>query len=562
MDSITAPQSSVSSPAEGSADAGEFFELSARLSDPHRRGGAARGLARLAGAEDLIIFVRDAEIGVLLPAPGFRQTLPDARRWQAFLAGISSASPASGTLPYPSSGSLSAALGVGAADGSVLVLLGGKPDLTTAMMIRHILPILAAAFRGEQAAQAAEGHAAVAREAAGQSAILAASLENARHALHSALAVAESANKAKDQFLAVLSHELRTPLGPVLTTASALLSGGTLSPDLRESLEMIRRNTELEVRLIDDLLDLTRVANGKMALNLDVVDVHVVIEQTLEICRSDIYRKRLTVTPSLNATRRHVAGDATRLQQVLWNLIKNAVKFTPEAGSIEVLTANEDGRIRIDVRDSGIGIPALFLAKIFDAFEQTGEGVTRRFGGMGLGLAISKALVHAHNGQLVATSAGAGQGATFSVTLDVAPEPILRPTSKPSENAKGKARGLRLLLVEDHRDTAIVMSRLLKNLGHEVVTVGSISAALQVVEQQTFDLLLSDLGLPDGSGLDLMEQMRDRYGLAGVAISGYGMEADLARTKAAGFMAHLTKPVNFQMVQSLLSQFAARSLRE
>ena len=430
--------------------------------------------------------------------------------------------------------------------------------METALALRVVLPVLASAFRGEQSLIAAEGHARVAREAAGQAKLLAASLESARRALQEALADAEAANKAKDQFLAVLSHELRTPLAPVLTTATAILADPSLPPEIRDSVEMIRRNAELEVRLIDDMLDLTRVTKGKLALNFDAVDVHLLVEQTLEICQSDIYRKKLQVKLQLDAAEHYVRADRARLQQVLWNLVKNAVKFTPQRGQITILTMNDGGNLRIDVSDTGIGIEPAFLEKVFDAFEQTSDGVTHRFGGLGLGLAISKALVLAHNGELVARSPGRGKGATFSVTLAVVPKPETHVGSGPTTGQQPESTPrLRLLLVEDHRDTAKVMSRLLRNLGHDVATAESIAATLRIVKQQPFDLVLSDLGLPDGSGLDLMRELRQQYGLPGVAISGYGMEEDVAQTRAAGFFAHLTKPVNLQQVQALLAQFAA-----
>ena len=558
VDSITAPQSSVFFRDEGLAHPlAELFDLAAGLAEPHRRRAVARALAKRAGAVELIIFVIDPEIGVLLPAPGFCQTLPASQRWRAFLSEIARRSPALGTLPSLEDGGDLPALGLSASDGSVIIFLGGQPDAGTALAIRTVLPVLASAFRGEQTVVAANGNAEVAREAAGQAKLLATSLENARRALQEALMTAEGANKAKDQFLAVLSHELRTPLGPVLTTASALLADPTLSAELREALEMIRRNAELEVRLIDDLLDMTRITKGKMLLSLDTVDIHTLIQQTLQICQSDIYRKKLQVSLDLKAAEHHVQGDPARLQQVLWNLVKNSVKFTPAEGRITIASANAAGGIGIDVSDTGVGIEPAFLTRVFDAFEQTSDTVTHRFGGLGLGLAISKALVQAHGGSLAAASAGKGKGATFSMTLAVVAEPV--PAARPGdgEDCHEESGGrLQLLLVEDHRDTAAVMTRLLQSLGHDVSAAASIEAALEVAGRKSFDLVLSDLGLPDGSGLDLMRELGRRFGLPGVAISGYGMEEDVVEAKKAGFYAHLTKPIDLRQIQAILSQFA------
>jgi signal transduction histidine kinase/ActR/RegA family two-component response regulator len=533
----------------------------ARLAEPGQRGEAARALATVLGAADLMIFVLDAEVGAMLPAPGFLQTLPEARRWRGFLGELAGRSVMAGTLPFPRAGEETAAVGLMAVDGSALVLLGGNPSEATAGAVRDVLPVLAAAFRSERALVVAEGQAAVARQAAGQAKLLTASLENARHELQQALAEAGAANKAKDQFLAVLSHELRTPLGPVLTTATALVSDERLPADVRDAVEMIRRNADLEARLIDDLLDLTRVTRGKMPLHPTVVDVHGLIQHTQEICQSDMYRKELAVEMRLGASRRFVQADPARLQQVLWNLVKNAVKFTPAGGRLEIVTMDEGERVRIDVRDTGIGIEPQFLAKVFDAFEQTGERVTRQFGGLGLGLAISKALVDAHGGELAATSEGKGKGATFTIRLSTVPAPV--ETVAPAEGAgeQAPARRLRLLLVEDHRDTATVMSRLLRALGHEVTVAESVAGAVAAARVGAVDLVLSDLGLPDGSGLDLMRQLSREFGLPGVAISGYGMEDDVRHAREAGFFAHLTKPVNFQQVQAVIGQFAAEKER-
>jgi signal transduction histidine kinase/ActR/RegA family two-component response regulator len=539
-----------------------LFDLAARLTDPARRTEVARAQAAQAGAEDLIIFIADAEVGAMLPAPGFRQTLPDARRWQGFVREAAAGrSPVVGGLPHPEHRADVAALGLAGSDGSVLVLMGGRPVAGTAESIAAILPVLAAAFRGEHAVRAAEGHAAVARASAGQARLLAASLDSARAALQKALAEAEAANRAKDQFLAVLSHELRTPLAPVLTTVTLLLAEPGLPGELRSALEVIRRNVELEARLIDDLLDLTRVAKGKMPLSLATVDVHASVRQTLDICRSDIYRKGLEVGLDLAADERHVRADPVRLQQVLWNLVKNAVKFTPAGGGLAIRSGNEGRRVRIEVSDTGIGIDASHVGRIFEAFEQTGDGVTHRFGGLGLGLAISKALVEAQGGTVVATSPGAGKGSTFTVTLPTVPPPDVIREVKPGAREAREARPLRLMLVEDHRDTAMVMTRLLRDLGHEVDAADCVGAALELARQKPFDLVLSDLGLPDGSGLDLMRELADRFGLPGVAISGYGMEDDLARSKEVGFVAHLTKPVNLQQVQAVLAQFAGEHPR-
>ncbi|MGN6726809.1 MAG: PAS domain-containing sensor histidine kinase [Tepidisphaeraceae bacterium] len=222
---------------------------------------------------------------------------------------------------------------------------------------------------------------------------------------------AEAANLAKDRFLAVLSHELRTPLTPVLAMVQMLQEDPGTPPDVRGPLDMIRRNMELEARLIDDLLDLTRIVRGKFELQHAHIDLHETLKSALAICRHDSAQKRLTISTSLKARRHTIHGDSTRLQQVFWNLLKNAVKFTPEGGEIHVETQDSaDGGVVVAVSDTGVGIPPALLPNIFNAFEQGGREMTRAFGGLGLGLTISKAIVEAHGGNLAASSGGRARG--------------------------------------------------------------------------------------------------------------------------------------------------------
>jgi signal transduction histidine kinase/CheY-like chemotaxis protein len=357
---------------------------------------------------------------------------------------------------------------------------------------------------------------------------------------------AENANRAKDQFLAVLSHELRTPITPVLMSALRLGQDPELPERLRGEIERIRRNAELQAKLIDDLLDLTRVTQGRVQLHFEAVDVHALVHQAVEVfCSSNIQRKRLRCTVEDAAAEHHVWADPVRLQQVVWNLIQNAVKFTPDEGAVEVRTRNPAaGRITIEVMDTGIGIEPEALPRLFDAWEQGGRSVGRRFGGLGLGLALAKTLVTLHGGTLTAFSEGAGKGAVFTLELATTarPEDVLE--SSGSGRIGSPLRPLRILLVEDHEDTLAVMAELLELSRHEVTPVSTIESALRLAAVRPFDLLISDLGLPDGSGLDLMRQVRQKYGWPGIAVSGYGTSEDVELSRQAGFLEHLTKPVH------------------
>ena len=366
----------------------------------------------------------------------------------------------------------------------------------------------------------------------------------------------ETSSRAKDQFLASLSHELRTPLTPVLATLTAWEILGQIPEALRGDVELLRRNIELEARLIDDLLDLTRIAKGKMRLSREVADVHALLRAAEGVCESDITQKRIHVTMALNATERYAQVDSARLQQVFWNVLKNATKFTPENGTITAKSANIDGHLQVTISDTGIGMSEETTQRLFLPFEQGADDITRRFGGLGLGMAISKAIIDQLGGTITAQSAGEGHGSTITITLPTVAAP---PAKSPLPTASGPARKLddrqlKILLVEDHQDTAAVIKRLLSGLGHEVHVSESVAASIDAANLGPFDLLLSDIGLPDGSGMDVLREVRRSSQMPAIAMTGYGMEEDVAQCREAGFNGHLTKPVSFQQLQSLISE--------
>ena len=384
----------------------------------------------------------------------------------------------------------------------------------------------------------------------------------AEQALRDAEEDLKAANEAKDRFLATLSHELRTPLTPILALVSSFQEDDRLPPDLRSRLDVIRRNVELEARLIDDLLDLTRVARGKLELHRQAVDVAEVLTHALRSFRGEIAAKGIRLVTELAEGGLLAWADPARLTQVFWNLLSNAVKFTPEGGTITVRSALARGGVRVEVSDTGIGIDPEVLPRIFEAFEQAGRRITRRFGGLGLGLAVSRTLMRLHGGDLTAASDGTGEGSTFTVRLPAGiPDRDLDDTMVifPREAQPRLDRGLRLLLVEDHADTAEAMADLLSALGHEVTVAGSVAGAREAAQgrELELDLVVSDLGLPDGSGLDLMRELAE-HGLCGIALSGYGMDEDIQRSREAGFSVHLTKPVTLQALQEAILQATRR----
>jgi CheY-like chemotaxis protein len=338
--------------------------------------------------------------------------------------------------------------------------------------------------------------------------------------------------------------------------AAALEQETALQPEYREQLGMMRRNVELEARLIDDLLDLTRISRGTLQLQLEPTDVHSLLVHAEQIVSSDARAKKIKLQFELNAPAHYVLADSGRLHQVFWNILKNAIKFTPAGGEIIVRTTNAGiGTIRLEFTDTGIGIESQFLGLVFDAFVQADAVPSSSSNGLGLGMSISKTIVEQHGGTINVASAGAGRGATFTVDLatvaaDSAGDGSRQPVRSDSRHT------YRLLLVEDNQATLEVLGRILRKQGHDVVTASTVEAARDFAANQDFDLVISDIGLPDGNGIDLMNELTRDYGLRGIALSGYGMDEDLARTKNAGFIAHLVKPIDLDRLNRVLEQAA------
>jgi signal transduction histidine kinase/CheY-like chemotaxis protein len=397
------------------------------------------------------------------------------------------------------------------------------------------------------------------------------------------------ANKEKDNFFAVLSHELRTPLTPALAAVAMLQDDKTLPPNVRAELEMIRRNIEVEARLIDDLLDINRIVRGKLDLHRQVVNVRSLLEHALHnYCAGAAAKKNIRVSTEMTATETHVFADSSRLTQVFWNLLQNACKFTPEGGAINVRVYNEYRRIAtnqpapsqtadgslaeliVQIRDTGMGIRAETLPRIFNAFEQGARSRNRVFGGLGLGLSISRAIMEMHGGSITASSEGKDKGATFTIRLHTV-KPVItgHPERLPAVSPEQiPTRPMCVLVVEDHLDTAEQFARLLRRSGHEVICARSIREAQKYAMMTpapdracAFDILISDLDLPDGSGRDLMRNLGKRYPIRGIAISGHGMKEDIESSIAAGFSDHITKPVDWHELRTVMQKIAEEILQ-
>ncbi len=369
-----------------------------------------------------------------------------------------------------------------------------------------------------------------------------------------ARAEAEAENAAKDRFLAMLSHELRTPLTPIVYAVALLEKDQNCPPHIQEALATIRRNVGVEARLIDDLLDLARVRSGKLTLRKELVDAHDILRDAIAICLADSGQRNDRLIEQIEAEHTQLEADPARLRQIFWNLVSNAVKFTPDEGKILIRTTNSDGCLLVEVSDTGSGIEPHKLSRIFDAFEQATRNSS---GGLGLGLAICKALVELHGGAIEARSAGPGSGASFIVKL---PCPAVTKSKKSSDAASTtRLRAIRILVVDDHRDTAESLRMVLAEQGHEVRAAASISQALKVAENYEFDILISDIGLPDGHGTELLARLRSATArqILGIAMSGFGMEDDRQRSRQAGFAEHLTKPVELAVLNQAVTRLAA-----
>jgi PAS domain S-box-containing protein len=377
--------------------------------------------------------------------------------------------------------------------------------------------------------------------------------KRAEEALRASVDATAAASRAKDDFLAALSHELRTPLAPVMITAGALEADEKLDAEMRQQMGMIRQNIELEARLIDDLLDLTKIARGKLLLRPVPTDLHQVLQHTRTIIEHEAAEKNVAMEFALRASRHQLNADPARLQQVFWNLLKNAVKFSKPGGRITVTTENPaPRRIAVHIKDEGIGITPDALARIFQPFDQGDLRGRHAYGGLGLGLSISKSIIDLHGGVLRADSAGSDRGSVFTLELELneSSAPLaLRPA-----RSMRPATPLRLLVVEDHAPSLNAVARLLERDGHTVHKAMTVQEAIAIAAKQPCDAVISDLGLPDGNGYDLMIEITRRYSWPGIAMSGFGMDDDVKRSKNAGFVAHLIKPVSLEKLRDEITR--------
>jgi CheY-like chemotaxis protein len=349
--------------------------------------------------------------------------------------------------------------------------------------------------------------------------------------------------------LDTLSHELRTPLTPILAALHVLRDDPRLPSSLLPYVEIIQRNMEGQARLIDDLLDLNRLMRGQLAMALAPVDLNRVVDEVCEAARDEAAKKRLSVDVHLGAVRPLVRADVVRLRQGLANVLQNAVKFTPDAGTISIITRDGSGVAEIEIKDSGVGIERDQLGGVFEAFTRP-AGQSRRLGGVGLGLALAHGIVRLHGGSVTVDSPGRGGGTRVLVRLPVTGDA----GAMAQPQATAQKQQINILLVDDHDDTLMLMKMMLERRGYAVHAVMSAGEAVEVARQRRFDLLISDINLPDGNGLDVFREIRGLGTSRAIALSGFGRDADVRRSREAGFLEHLVKPVNMQKLHEVIQR--------
>jgi signal transduction histidine kinase/ActR/RegA family two-component response regulator len=380
------------------------------------------------------------------------------------------------------------------------------------------------------------------------------------------------ANRLKDEFLATLSHELRTPLNAVLGWTRVLRSARIEPATTQRALESIERNARAQARLIEDLLEISRIVTGKMRLQMRPTDLATIVEAAVEIVQPAATAKRLRLTVDLAARPALTAGDADRLQQVIWNLLSNAVKFTPAEGEVQVRLTRDSG-YRITIQDSGLGIDARFLPHVFEAFRQADGSASREHGGLGLGLAIARQIVELHGGTIKARSEGRHTGATFEVFLPS----VIAPTGEHASRERAAAlpgdladpallRNIRVLVVDDEEDARVLMQTTLSQYGADVSTASSVADALMAFDNARPDVLVSDIGMPNEDGYSLIRQLRARPAAQGgavpaVAVTAYASAGDQSATETAGYQAHVAKPFEPADVARLVARLAGGTTR-
>ena len=542
------------------------LRLAAALSEQARRREAAERLAHHLGAEAMLLLVHDDDAGVLLPAPGFAPTLPGGETWARFLRTLHAPGVHRAQVAYPTASRLTDAVGISVPD-TALLLFGGTIPEDRIAELESLLPLVAVAIRAEHAAASARGELRAAQEYAREAETLARALDTARaeverglrqlaaqtQALQDARAHAEDATRAKDEFLAMLGHELRNPLAPIMTALQLM----RLKNQASREQEVIERQVASLMRLVDDLLDVSRITRGKIDLQMRAVECAEVAARAIETASPALERKQQRLDIDVPRTGLLLHADPARVAQIIANLLTNASKYSDEGRVIGLRAAREGGHVVIRVRDEGIGIAPDMLDRVFELFEQHPQALDRAAGGLGLGLAIVRSLVHMHGGRVRAVSEGIGHGSEFIVELPAAAAvmpsaDVVRTSSLGPDLPPGD--GEHVLIVDDNEDAARLLGEALTALGYRARIAMDGPEALRVAGECAPAIGVLDIGLPVMDGYELARHLRARGGIRLIAVTGYGQPSDHERSRAAGFDAHLVKPIELGELARLLDQ--------
>lgn len=544
----------------------ELLAVLARFAEPGARESAAAQLASALGVDRVLLFVRDPEVGSWLPAPGFPQTLRFGPSFRAFLRECRDDGSYTREieLDEPAGFFRIDAFVQGAA---ALFALGRERRNPRAQVVTETLaalPLVGAVLSAEHAARLAQGQAAVARATGRHANDLAIALDAARMDVERALAESarlnaelEERDRRKDDFLAMLGHELRNPMAAISGAIEVMRSLPEDAEQMMKARHVLERQAEQLAHLVDDLLDVARITRGKVVLKPQRVDVATIARRAIDAAQSAAAAKGHELVSELRSPV-HVNADPTRLEQMVANLLTNAIKYTDSGGHIRITVDADGDEAVIAVRDDGIGIPASFVPRIFDAFHQVDPDIDRSAGGLGVGLTVVRRLAELHRGRVDVESV-AGKGSTFTIRLPTAssPESLASPTAPDAPSAAANAATkLRVLVVDDNVDSGEMLLAVLESWGHEAHHVADGPTAVRAALELRPELVLLDIGLPGMDGFEVAARLRAdpvTRGARIVALSGYGQESDRVKSRAAGCDDHLVKPVDMALLRRTLT---------
>lgn len=544
-------------------DASSTLALVAGLSAQSGRPTAAAALAAKLGVEQVLLFARDPVLGALIPAPGMPQTIRGGRSWRELIAGCPEQGRCNGAVELPQGTHRSALTLV--LNSTAIVLLGGTPIEREVCELERLLPLISALLLAEQDAVLARAKAVAATDAASRSEALAAALEAARADASALNAELREEHRRKDEFLAMLGHELRNPLSPLVTSIELLRLQGADRPAPEGIVDVMARQTAQLSRLVDDLLDVSRVSRGRIELKREHLLITDVIAGALEESRAVLEAHQHEIVVHGRGAQLTVNGDRARLVQVFGNLLNNAAKYTDPGGRIAVTISTENQHAVVRVQDNGIGISPEMQPRIFELFAQAPVALGRAQGGLGIGLTLVRTLVDLHGGRVTVESPGIGLGSTISVALPLAASRSneAAPSHGVQINTGAAGKSLRVLIVDDNRDAADSLALLLRAMGHHAHVVYDGDTALRSPGTTAADLIFLDIELPGLDGYALARQLRPtaKAGARFVALTGYGTAEGKIRSREAGFDEHVVKPITSETLENLLSAAQSRLVR-